>query len=125
MPITDYHFENRIFFAKESGDISKEDAQQWVKRLQKTASSSELPIVALVDVMEVHSVLRAAEQLFIEGAYTENLLAVLVATNAVVSVQARTIGLLGKRGHTRIFNSLDDARSHAEWIVSQHKSAPV
>jgi hypothetical protein len=95
-----------------------------VDRLKKLAETSELPIVALVDAMEVSSVLRAAEQLFIEGAYTENLLAVLVATNAVVTIQARTIGLLGKRGHTRIFNTPDDARKHAEWIIKEHKVAP-
>jgi hypothetical protein len=87
MPITGYHFENRIFFAKESGIITREDAQEWVGRLKQLAETSELPIVALVDAMEVNSVLRAAEQLFIEGAYTDNLL----ATNAVVTIQARTI----------------------------------
>lgn len=124
MPITDYHFENRIFFARESGQISKEDAQMWSDQLKEVTQSCPLPVVALVDALDVSVVHHLAQVIFQKSSFFENLLAVVVATNVTVSLQAQTIGLLGKRGHTRIFDSLEKAFKDAEDLIAEYQVAP-
>jgi len=124
MPISDYDLTNRIFFAKEVGVIDAKDAEDWSNRLREAAVVSKLPIVALVDALDVKILHYQAEQIFAKTAYTDNLLAVIVATSSTVSIQARAIGLLGKRGHTRIFSSLEEARQVAEEIVKNNTKKP-
>ena len=125
MPITDYTFENRIFFAKESGLITREDAQTWSVRLKAATEASETPIVALVDAMDVTFIDRVAQRIFQESSHFDNLLAVIVATNRSAALQSETIGLLGKRGYTRVLGSLEEATQEAGEILSQHRTASV
>jgi hypothetical protein len=120
MPIGDYDFSNRIFFAKETGIIAPAEAEEWARKLEKAAQSSARPIVALVDAVDVTSVTRRASDIFAKASHTDNLLAVVVATNHIVHLEATTIGFLGKRGYTRVFNNLDDARRHADEILQRY-----
>jgi hypothetical protein len=120
MPITDYHFEQRLFFAVESGHLSGEDAEEWAQRLKVVAEASPDPIVALVDARTVRFITRAAEQAFIKASYTPNLLAVIVATNPITTVQAATIGIMGQRGYTRIFRTIEEARTHADEVLRNY-----
>jgi hypothetical protein len=123
MPITNYQFENRIFFAKENGQISEDDAKTWSEQLKEATETSDLPIIALVDAMDVTAMHRAAQQIFAKSAHFDNLLAVVVATNSIASLQSRTIGFLGRRGCTRIFPSLEEARQDTKQILAQHQAA--
>lgn len=120
MPITDYHFQNRLFFAREIGLISPCDAQTWADQLAAHARSSPEPIVALVDALEVKHMSPTAYKIFSKASFTPNLLAVAVATNVVVSLTASNIGLLGKPGHTKIFRTLDAARQYADTILQDN-----
>jgi hypothetical protein len=122
MPITDYRFENRIFYAIESGHLSGEDGREWARRLKEAAEASPEPIVALVDARTVNSITRAAERAFIEASHTPNLLAVVVATNPITEIHSTTIGIMGQRGYTRIFRNIADAQQHAEEILSRASS---
>lgn len=117
MPITDYKFEGQVFFSKEIGDVTKDEAQEWSNRLKEAIESSGQPVVALVDALTVHSVHRAAEKLFAESSYFENLIAIVVATNAITSIQATTIGFLGRPGCTRIHPSLESAQKEVEQLL--------
>ena len=121
MPVTDFNFQNRIFFAVESGVISGDDAKDWAKRLVECTQTSEGAVVALVDARTVTSVTRPAERIFIQASHTDNLLAVVVATNPIVSLQATTIGILGQRGYTRVFLTYEEAQQHAESLVKQYQ----
>ncbi len=122
MPITDYHFENRIFFAKEWGIVSKDDAEMWSAKLKEFADTCSQPIVALVDAMDVTAVQKPAQKIFIDSGYFDNILAIIVATNTTVALQAETIGLLGKRSKTRIWPSLEKAYVDAEAIIRLYQN---
>lgn len=119
MPIVDYAFENRIFFAKEVGVISAEDAQEWADRLRETAAYSELPIVALIDAMDLTGIHRIATNIFMACADTDNLLASVVATNPVASLQSSMIGSSVKRGHTIVLTSLPEAQQRVNDILQR------
>ncbi len=119
MPITDYSFQDRIFFAKETGTITAEDAQEWADKLAEAAQASPLPIVALVDAMQIGSLGSTAARIFERASYTDNLLAVVVATHAGAALTSRTIGLLGRRGGTIVLATLDAARERAELLLRE------
>lgn len=122
MPITDYQFENRIFFAKESGVISTDDAQTWSDRLKDVLQTSDLPVVVVVDAMDVTLVHNAAKQIFIESASFDNLLTSIVATNRVVTIQAKSISMGRKQGRTLIFTSPTIALKEAEAIIQREST---
>lgn len=117
MPIMDYEFKDRIFFARETGDISAEDAREWAQKLKENAGQSPVKIVALVDALQVKHVAFPAVDIFSKASFTPKVIAVVVATNQVIKSTARDIGLLGKRNQTVVFRTLDEARQHAEQLV--------
>ncbi|HUN05115.1 MAG TPA: hypothetical protein PLQ56_00880 [Aggregatilineales bacterium] len=119
MPIQDYHFQDRIFFAREVDVITPEDAREWATRLKEAAAQSPVPIVALVDALGVSRVSVGAHDIFSKASYTRNVKRVVVATNVVVSGSASNISLLGKRNQTEVFRTLEEARQHAESLVVQ------
>lgn len=120
MPITDYDFSDRVFFAKESDLITGDEANTWARKLAECALASDQPIVALVDALEVRQVSVAAHQIFTKASFTANLLAVVVATNDVVRLTATTIGMLGKRGKTVVFPTLEKAREYTESLLNDN-----
>lgn len=119
MPITHYSLQGRVFFAKESGDISDEEARQWADKLKESAASAPTPIIALVDAMDVKHISLPAINIFARASFTHNVLGIVVATNLMGSGTSRNIGLLGKRNHTVVFRTLDEARQHAFNLVGQ------
>lgn len=124
MPIEEYSFQNRIFFAREVGVITEADADEWTNQLKAHAQSSELPIVALVDALKAGLITIAVSDIFSQASFTSNLLAVVVATSPRVNIVARTIGMLGKPGHTKVFTSLAEARDYAESLVHPQAQIP-
>lgn len=118
MPIVDYDFKDRIFFAREIGNISANEGYEWAERLAKHADESEQPIVALVEALKAISVSPAATRAFADVSFHKNVLAVVVATNVGTSALADVIGRVGKQGKTHIFLSLEQARAYAESLVS-------
>lgn len=118
MPITDYSFSDRTFFARESGNLTLDEAAEWAKRLREHASASERPIVALVDALTVQRIPAGVAAIFQKASYTENLIAVVVATNAASAGDSSTIGLLGKRRTTWVFKSMEEARSYANLLLA-------
>jgi hypothetical protein len=119
MPIINYTFENRIFFAQETGDISPEDARTWAEKLKESADQSPAPIVAFVDALEVKQVSLPALDIFSKASFTRGVLAVVVATNIKTELTARNIGLLGKRKQTMVFGSLAEAREYALILLEE------
>jgi len=114
MPITDMKFENGVFFAKESGHVDKADAELWAKALRQYAEASPTHIIALVDALEVTFVSSSARMVFADASGIEKLKAVSVATQDLVTTQtARVIGMLGERGRTHVFETLEQATRFA------------
>ncbi len=120
MPITDYDFSNRVFFVKASGLVTADEANTWARKLAEYARASDQPIAALVDALEVQQICVAAHQILSKASFTANLLTVAVATNDVVRLTATTIGMLGKRGQTVIFPTLEEAREHIASLLNDN-----
>jgi hypothetical protein len=124
MPIIDYRFQDRLFFAKEIGDISAEDAQTWADKLNESAALAGVPIVALVDALDVKNISVRAIDIFAKASYTHHVIAVVVATNAKVRATSTNIGLLGKRNQTVVFHTLEQAHEHALKLLEQKGHSP-
>ncbi len=124
MPIEDYSFQDRIFFAREVGVIAEEDAEAWAQQLTEHARQSDLPIVALVDALKAGLITIAVSDIFSQASFTPNLLAVVVATGPRVTIVAHTIGMLGKPGHTKVFPTMAEARDYAESLVHPQTQIP-
>lgn len=118
MPITDFSFENRIFFAREHGNISLAEAEIWAAMLKQHADASPEPIVALVDAMQVRVVAGAASLIFAQASHHANVLIVAVAANAGISSIANVIGRIGVQGKTHVFLNLKYARVFAEKAIA-------
>jgi hypothetical protein len=120
MPIIDFHYENHIFSAREVGHIDKADAERWVQALRQHAAASPTPIVAVVNALEVTFVSAGARMSFAESSKTPNLQAICVAAQDMLITQtARVIGMLGERGRTHIFESVEEACEFAEELIAQ------
>jgi hypothetical protein len=114
MPIIDMTFENGVFYAKEVGQVEKSDAETWARALRGYAATSPTPIVAVIDANEVNFVSAAARMIFAEASKTPKLKAICVGARDMMTMQmARVIGLLGERGRTFVFISMDEARKSA------------
>lgn len=122
MPIIDFEFKNRIFFAKESGIVSDREAADWAQKLEGYAKQSEKPIVALVDALSVKGVSAKGQDIFSKASFTRNVVKVVVAANIRVSLTASNISLLGKQNQTVVFGTLNEAREYAEELVADKPS---
>ena len=121
MPITDYHFQDRVFFAKEAGNISKHEATEWTDKLTNHAEQATEKIIALVDAVDVKRVDFAAQQIFSKASFTPNVMAVVVVANNVVGGTATNISLLGKRQQTVIFQSFDEANQYVQQLLDEDR----
>jgi hypothetical protein len=126
MPVIDIHFENGIFFARERGRIEKEDARLWARHAVYYAYYSPLPIIALVDALEVSHISNEARKIFARASRIPKLEAAAVAARDVVTVQtARVISLMAEDNHTHIFSTLAQAHDYAEWRMWQIRGVAV
>jgi len=118
MPIHDISFENGLYFARESGEISLADAELWAKYAVLYASHSETPIVALIDARDVTFVTVEARRIFVRASHIPNLHGACVATKTVRNTQtSRIIGKMAQHDHTSVFETLEEARWHAQRLL--------
>lgn len=117
MPIYDMHFDDGIFFAKQTGRLDSFDAQAFVEALRHYAEISQKPIVILIDAREVESISPQASLIFIQGSATPNVKVAAIATTRMETfIQARTVSLMSERQtthSTHVFQSYDEAQRFA------------
>lgn len=117
MPVTDLSFENGLFFSREVGHISADDAKKWAEALVYCAKSSSVPIVVLVDAREATSISTEARRIFALASETPNVRVAAVATgNLLVEQQSRITALMCSVRHTHethVFRALEDAEQFA------------
>jgi|FLYN01.1.fsa_nt_gi anti-anti-sigma regulatory factor len=117
MPITDFRFEHGIFFARETGQISGEDALIWLEALRICAEESPVPIVVLIDARELTFITTAAQKIFAKAAETPNVKVAAIAASTPLATQlSRIVGLLSRvrQTHdTHVFNTLEEAARFA------------
>lgn len=121
MPIINYDFQGSVFSAKEIGNISASDAQEWADKLTEYAGQSPTKIVALVDALEVKNVVYRAVDIFTKASFTSNVIAIVVATNSTVSSTATNIGLLGRRNKTLVFRTLQEAQLCCQKLLNEEQ----
>lgn len=114
MPIVDMKFEDGIFSAREYGRIEKADAKAWVEKLSHHCLTSLVPVVALVDALEVKYISTEARQIFVRASKIPNFKCSAVAAEQLITVQtARVIARMSQKDHTYIFATLKEARAFA------------
>ena len=115
MPIEDIHFEKEIVFSRARGQIERADADKWLIAVQRCVEMKRGPIIAVMDALEATFISISARVVFAQTSRNANLLGLVVAANSIIAVQSfRLTGMLGERGHTHIFPTLDEARRFAE-----------
>lgn len=117
MAVCDLSFENGLFFAREVGHISAQDAQHWAEALVHCAKSSPVPIVILIDALPATSISTEARRIFALAAETPNVRIAAIATNnLLVEQQSRMTALMCSVRHshdTHIFRTLEEAEQFA------------
>ena len=115
MPIVDMTFENGIFFAKEVGTVNDKDARLWVDTLGGYAAASPVPVIVLVDAMELSAITGGARDIFVESSTIPNVAASVIAVRDLITAQvSRALSARGRRGATHLFSNLEEARRFAE-----------
>jgi hypothetical protein len=110
-------FENNIFFARETGIVTGEDAERWSSALVKYAASNPTPVVAFVDARDLVFITEEARQVFIQSSKTPNIKAAIVTTSDHETAQSsRLISLMSRDSShiTYVFSNIKEALVFAE-----------
>lgn len=115
MPITNVQFDDGIFFCKEEGNISQEDALHWVELVTNYVKQRDgAPVVAVVDAFAVKTVSLEAREILAQSTKTTGIVAGAIATDKFTTIQtARVIGLISPEPHTYVFRTLKEATEFA------------
>lgn len=115
MPITDYTFENGIFYAREHGKITKSEALEWSRYVRHHASENQRPIISLIDATGVTGIDADARRVFANTSAIPNYAMACIATGTLVSeISARIVSTTALDPHTHLFKTIDSARAFAE-----------
>lgn len=119
MPIDNIVFENGIFYCREFGNLSVEDAKLWADKAFEFAQSAvPQPIVALIDAREVKFVAMDARQIFAKASGIEGLALAVVVTNDPITTQSsRIINVMAVKKTTHLFKTMEEARSFLDRVL--------
>lgn len=115
MPIHKMNLDNGVFFTKQVGYLDHVDARMWANALKKYAKSSDVPIMAVVDMTEVDRLCPTVLKEFTTALQTSNVLGIsLITGDVMASRKAPIIGKLGELPGVRFFPTVDEARRYAQ-----------
>lgn len=119
MPIDSIVFENGIFYCREFGNLTKEDALLWAEKAFEFARlSAPQPIVALIDALDVQFVSMDARYVFAKASGIDGLaLAAVVTKDPITEQSSRIISVMAVRKHTYLFKSIEDARAFLDEAI--------
>jgi len=107
------------FFAGLYGEIHKNEARRWFNSLRRHIRENEQPVYAIVDLYHVSFIGTTARLQFADATRLPEVKSLLFVASEPHMLQAiRMIGMLGERGTTHAFNSLDDARQFVDTQMS-------
>lgn len=110
MPVTDFHFADGIFYAREYGRLDERDALQWAEQAAHYAHLSPQPIAALVDARELVSMTAAARHVFAQASAIQGLyIGAIVTQNFHIAQSAHFINKLSVDKHTVVFDDMQEA----------------
>lgn len=115
MPITEMTLKEGIFYVREEGSITREDAHRYTEQLIQLCKEAEQPIVILVDAMDASGVSLDARKLFARVTSDPKHGKAYVACNATAVVRAaRVIGMMSRDNKTYVYDTLEEARQQAQ-----------
>ncbi|GAB4522562.1 MAG: hypothetical protein OHK0046_35250 [Anaerolineae bacterium] len=111
MPIHKMTLEDGIFFSKQVGYIDNVDIRMWANALTNYANSSDRPIMALVDLIEVERLCPSILKVLGKVLLTADLFGVvMVVSDQMASRNASVLGKLSELDNVRIFDNLEEAQ---------------
>ena len=114
MPIINIHFEEGVFYCKEVGEITPDDATRWANYAERFAEESPYPIVALIDATECTFVTAKARAIFARASAMPNLAHAAVAvTDFKVKQSVHLIAMMALQKHTQVFDTIEAAAQFA------------
>jgi hypothetical protein len=119
MPIDSIVFENGIFYCREFGNLTADDAQLWAEKAAEFAQAyAPKPVVALIDGRDVKFVSMEARQIFAQASGIEGLeLAAVVTNDPLTKQSSRIINVLAVKKHTYLFSTMETAREFIEQCI--------
>ena len=115
MPITKMWLDNQIFYVREEGDITRDDALRYSKQLTALFKDTDKPIIIVVDAMGVKDISMDARKIFARITNDPMHEKAFVASNSVPMKQAsRVIGMMSEDNKTIIFESFEEAKEQAQ-----------
>jgi len=122
MPIADFAFENGIFYCREYGAISRQDAKKWADYARLSAAASPTPLVVLIDATEVTSISVDARKVFAKASHIPNMsISAVAAGTAAASREARLTASIAADPHVYIFPTIEEAQAFAEEKASEYR----
>ena len=113
-------FKDGILTFIESGRIDANDAQVFERTVHEHANASLTPIVVLINALEVKMIMPEANRHFLRASTIPNVKAHIVATEGLMATQgSRILGMRNQQRNTLIFNTWEEAQSHAQEIAEQ------
>src|SRR5690606_27115527 len=110
MPIHRMNFENGIFAAKQVGYFDNLDGRMWANALHTHAKNDLLPLVAVVDIVEVSRICPTLVKTLTEVSKLPNLNGIaFILDPSMTSQHARIIEKLSEIPNLRFFQSSEDA----------------
>jgi hypothetical protein len=107
-------FDAGILTVRESGHVDAKDARAFATAVSRYATSSEMPIVVLIDAREMQVMMPAANKVFIRSSTIPNVLTNVVVTgNLVATHAAEVLSIRNYRQNTIVFDSWEEGLQHA------------
>lgn len=118
MPIHTMHVDNAVFYARQVGYVDNVDIRMWANALKKYTGSSEVPMMAVIDLTDADRLCPTAIKILSSCVVNGNLLGVAIAAgDTMASRNAAVLEKIGKIANIRIFPTLDQANRYADTQV--------
>lgn len=115
MPIHRMSFDNGIFQSKNVGYFDNLDGRMWANALKKHATNDLLPLVAIIDIVEVNRICPTLVKIMGDVAKTPNLNAIaFIVDPSMTSQHSRVIDKLSDIPNLRFFSNYEDAYRFAK-----------
>jgi hypothetical protein len=115
MAISEIRFVDGVFYCKESGTLTEDDAQLWATKAREFTRRHDAPVIALIDARDLKQVTRPARRILAEATAISDLkLAAVVTQNFTARKAADTIDNSASDPHTITFQKMAEARRFVE-----------
>jgi hypothetical protein len=110
MPIHKMVLEDGVFYAKQVGYVDNVDGRMWASTLANHAKRAALPLIALIDITEVHRFCPTVVNLISSAVATPNVNAVIIVTGTSLNSQVvKIIDKIGRHSGLHFVPTMEEA----------------